>query len=109
MRYSHQQVEPIFSAALARSDADEQRRFLDEACGGDPMLREQIETLLRNYDEGEDLLEEPAVTWMPPDDDSWGANPQTPESVANPSSPMVGMKSRIFGDGRQKVFTTFPF
>src|SRR5713226_9396075 len=52
MRPEHwQQVDDLFQAAL---DCGPERRsaFLDEACGGDRPLREEIESLLTAYDKG---------------------------------------------------------
>jgi len=41
----------LFNAALERDDPAERARFLDEACGADSALREQVERLLRAQEE----------------------------------------------------------
>jgi WD40 repeat protein/serine/threonine protein kinase len=38
--------ESLFAAALAKTSAAERRAFLDEACAGDPALRQRVEQLL---------------------------------------------------------------
>ncbi|MCW5551602.1 MAG: serine/threonine protein kinase [Verrucomicrobiae bacterium] len=46
-------LQTLFNEALEREDAAERARFLDEACGTDAALREQVEKLLRaNADAG---------------------------------------------------------
>ena len=43
----------IFSEAVGREDAAERSRFLDQACGNDPLARERVESLLRaHFDAG---------------------------------------------------------
>jgi serine/threonine protein kinase/WD40 repeat protein/Tfp pilus assembly protein PilF len=59
----------IFIAALERQNAAERSAYLAEACAGDPGLREQIESLLRECEELGDFLESPApgvaaVEWV---------------------------------------------
>ena len=39
-------LQSLFHQALALADPDERARFLDEACAGDPVLREEVERLL---------------------------------------------------------------
>ena len=51
-------AEEIFHAALERSPEDRQR-FLDEACGDDAELRQQVEILISNDERAGDFLEEP--------------------------------------------------
>jgi Tol biopolymer transport system component len=54
------QIEGILHSALA---VEQSRRsgFLDEACGGDESLRQDVETLLIHEDEAEGFLEGPAL------------------------------------------------
>jgi len=51
----------IFIAALQKDDAAERRAYLDEACAGQPVLREQVEGLLRLHDNAGSFLEQPAA------------------------------------------------
>src|SRR5262245_5124662 len=46
----------LFHAALSRPSDEERQRFLDEACAGDPPLRERVEILLRAYSEAGGFL-----------------------------------------------------
>jgi len=54
-----QQVKEILDAALSR-EADERARFLQEACGQDPVLRQEVDSLLAAAQLGE-ALERPPV------------------------------------------------
>jgi len=55
-----QQIDRIVAAALELQEA-ERSAYLDEACGGDEVLRRKVETLLVAHQEAEDFLEELAV------------------------------------------------
>src|SRR5215510_2768944 len=57
------QIDGILHSALA---VEQSRRsgFLDEACGGDESLRQDVETLLLHEDEAEGFLEGPALEVM---------------------------------------------
>jgi serine/threonine protein kinase len=49
-------TEQIFAAALEAESPEARRRFLDEACGADQLLRQDVETLLRAHEEAEGFL-----------------------------------------------------
>lgn len=49
----------IFLDALALTDPDERRNFLDQACGVDQELRGQVEDLLVSHDHASSFLEKP--------------------------------------------------
>jgi eukaryotic-like serine/threonine-protein kinase len=51
----------IFIAALQKEDPAQRQASLDEACAGQPELRQQVEHLLRLYDGAASFLEKPAV------------------------------------------------
>jgi serine/threonine protein kinase/tetratricopeptide (TPR) repeat protein len=51
----------IFIAALQQDDPAERRAYLDEACAGQPGLREQVEGLLRLHENAGSFLEQPAA------------------------------------------------
>jgi len=53
-------AEEIFHAALERSPEDRQP-FLDEACGDDAELRQQVEILISKEERAGDFLEEPLL------------------------------------------------
>ncbi|MBI3684287.1 MAG: serine/threonine-protein kinase [Acidobacteria bacterium] len=55
-----QQVERIYQAALERDPAS-RSAFLEEACGGDAGMRQDVESLLLWDEQGETFLEEPAL------------------------------------------------
>lgn len=57
----------IFQSAVDITDAVERRAFLDEACGDDRALREQVEQLLRSHDDASRFLETPAAQQLAPD------------------------------------------
>jgi len=54
------EVERIFQAAVD-CEASERSTFLDRACGGDPDLRHEVESLLDAHDSGDRLLESSAL------------------------------------------------
>src|SRR3954466_3848125 len=56
--------ETLFAAALEKRSPTERSAFLDEACAGDPALRQRVEALLRTHEKVGDFLERPAVEQM---------------------------------------------
>jgi hypothetical protein len=58
-----QQIETVFHAALA-CDAGDRAAYLNEACGADDALREEIESLLVHQGEARNFLETP-VSYAP--------------------------------------------
>jgi len=66
--------ERLFNAAVELTDPAQRAAFLDAACGGDPILRAEIEDLLRHDNAAGDFLSAPAVA---PDATS-GADPTEP-------------------------------
>src|SRR4051812_26563508 len=53
--------ETIFAEALERSTPGERAAYLDEACAGDAVLRQRVETLLESHEAGGDFLGKPAI------------------------------------------------
>src|SRR5258707_13963219 len=51
----------IFVAALQKAAPGERAAFLDEACGGNVGLRQQVDTLLREHEQLGSFLEAPAA------------------------------------------------
>jgi serine/threonine protein kinase/Flp pilus assembly protein TadD len=51
----------IFIAALQKDDPAERQAYLGEACAGQPVLREQVEGLLRLHENAGSFLEQPAA------------------------------------------------
>jgi WD40 repeat protein/serine/threonine protein kinase len=51
--------ESIFAAALAEKTPSKRASFLDQACGGDALLRSRVEALLRAHDNPDSFLEAP--------------------------------------------------
>ena len=51
----------IFIAALQKDDPAQRQAYLDEACAGQPVLREQVEGLLRLHENAGSFLEQPAA------------------------------------------------
>ncbi len=76
-----QQVKEIFNAALDRS-VDQRETFLDEACGGDLSLRQQLERLINSHEQAGDFIEAPAAASQ----DSL----LTDEAVTLQPDPMIG-------------------
>jgi serine/threonine protein kinase len=55
-----QQIEQLYYAAVER-DAAERAAFLDEACGGDEALRQEVESLLASHEQAGEFLASPAL------------------------------------------------
>ena len=51
----------IFMEALDRDTPTERAAYLDEACAGDPALRERVEALLRSHEAAGDFPGKQAV------------------------------------------------
>ena len=52
----------VFANALKLATPEERAAYLDEACGGDPKLRADVEALLRAHAGDPDFLERPAAS-----------------------------------------------
>jgi serine/threonine-protein kinase len=61
-----QQVKEVLDAALSR-EGDERARFLEEACGHDPVLRQEVDSLLASAHLGEALERPPVDISLPPE------------------------------------------
>src|SRR5262245_29231519 len=71
----------IFIAALQREDPAERRAYLDEACAGQPGLRQQVEKLLRLYEGAGSFLEKPAA------ESTTGADPDAADRAPSHEAP----------------------
>ena len=60
-------VENLFHAALKHAPED-RRAFLDQACGGDPEMRREVETLLSKAERAGTFLETPALETLAAED-----------------------------------------
>ena len=58
--------ETIFAVALEKRDPADRAAYLDEACGGDPGLRQRVEAMLRSHAKLGNFLERPAVEQVAP-------------------------------------------
>jgi eukaryotic-like serine/threonine-protein kinase len=56
----YQQVKELFQSALER-EGSQWKRFLDEACAGDPSLREEVESLLTSHEQAPSFIESSAL------------------------------------------------
>jgi len=68
----------VFSQALDLTDPSARQNFLDQACGGQPELRQRIEDLIRNAAQASQFLENPPSAIGP--------------TVDQPSSEAIGTK-----------------
>jgi len=57
----YQQIDRIFQAALAL-DPQRRRAYLEEACGADQKLRDEVKSLITSDEEGLSFIDEPAFT-----------------------------------------------
>src|SRR2546425_4034626 len=78
----------IFIAALQKEDPAERRAYLDEACVGQPELRQQVEHLLRLHEGAGSFLEKPAAeapaTGPLPDAAEAASSGEAPGAVIGP-------------------------
>jgi eukaryotic-like serine/threonine-protein kinase len=80
--------ETLFAAALEKQDPAERRAFLDQACAGNPALRQQVEELLQSNDKAGGFLNVPAAQLAadavaPEHDLTEGAVSQTPQPASD--------------------------
>ena len=93
----------IFVATLEKAP-HEQVAFLDEACGGDELLRERVERLLKAHDDAGSFLEKPPRSMVEPHQGAEAAVAATLPSgpaaaqagAGQPAGP--GARVRYFGD-----------
>ena len=52
-------AETIFGNAIEIVSAAERQAYLDEACDGDPILRQEVEKLVQDYFRAGKFLEQP--------------------------------------------------
>ncbi len=81
----------IFIVALQKDDPAERRAYLDEACAGQPALREQVEGLLRLHANAGSFLEQPAAAEGATGDVAPGER----IDATNPPRPTEGPGTRI--------------
>ena len=86
-----QRVESIFAAVLEKSSAQERSALLDEACAGDPLLRQRVEALLKAHQEAHSFLRSPIPIVAP-------QAPTLDAEEAISTSPPPGSMVRYFGD-----------
>src|SRR6516165_5722293 len=60
MMSENKEARDVFLAVLALTSAEEQNRYLDQACRDKPELRQRVEILLREHQRAGSFLEEPA-------------------------------------------------
>jgi hypothetical protein len=58
-------VKSIFGQAMSISSPAEQAAFLDEACGGDPLLRAEVEALLQAHQDIGSFLKDRSAAPLP--------------------------------------------
>ena len=54
----------IFLAAIEIADLQERAAYLEQACGGDPALRKQVDSLLAAHERSGQFLDVPALRQM---------------------------------------------
>ena len=86
-----QRVESLFAAALEKSSAAERSALLEEACAGDPALRQRVEVLLQAHQEASSFLRSPIPIVAP-------QAPTLDAEEATSTSPPTGSMVRYFGD-----------
>ena len=90
----------IFIAALQKADPGERQAYLDEACAGQPVLREQVEGLLRLHANAGSFLEQPAAAVgatsaeVAPGRWQWCRRPAHGRYSDGPSAPTLAVRPR---------------
>jgi WD40 repeat protein/serine/threonine protein kinase len=72
----------IFIAALQKEDPAQRQAFLDEACAGQPELRQQVEDLLRLHEGAGSFLDKPVAASA-----ATGAFPEAAEQASSGEAP----------------------
>jgi formylglycine-generating enzyme required for sulfatase activity len=68
----------IFLAALEKDDPAQRKAYLDEACAGDPALRERVELLLQSHEQAGSFLGRPALEQVAADAAARAARAEKP-------------------------------
>lgn len=58
------EVEPVYSEAVAKADEAQRAAYLESACAGNPGLRARVEALLKAHHRADKFLETPPPSWM---------------------------------------------
>src|SRR4051794_14694856 len=85
MAIDPKRVKEIFLAAAERSDEAARAAYVDQACGGDALLRARVEALLRSHDPEGSFLGTPAAVVPAPDHAATGASPAPDHAAARTS------------------------
>lgn len=94
------QVENLFHGAMERSIAD-RKAFLDDACAGDGRLRDEVEQLVRSFEESGDFIEKPVLV----DPASGAANPaQSTHEIIGRRIGSYDVLSQIGAGGMGEVY-----
>src|SRR5438132_11003457 len=62
MHAAQPEAKSIFGKVLAIETAEERAAYLEQACGGNALLREEVESLLAALENAGDFLRRPAVS-----------------------------------------------
>ena len=62
MSEAKHETRAVFAGALVLTTPEKRARYLDDACRGNPDLRQRVEALLRAHEEAGAFLEEPAAS-----------------------------------------------
>lgn len=92
-----EQAKSIFLAAIERTDGDQQRAFLDEACGDDDELRQRVEELIAGHGDADFLAGQHVgvdVTIDQPSDVDVSI-PDSNQTATEPGRPIEGPGSTI--------------
>jgi eukaryotic-like serine/threonine-protein kinase len=85
MRPAAHLVESILAAAVEIGSEADRRRYVEEACAGDPALRRRVEELIENHFRAGSFLESPAVSWPATTDEMASAEAgRPPDTVIGP-------------------------
>ena len=61
----------IFLAVMEKDGPTERAAYLDQACGADASLRQQVEALLRSHERAADFMEMPVVEQLAATAEGW--------------------------------------
>src|SRR5262245_54330804 len=71
----------IFLAVLEKASTGDRSTLLDEACAGDPILRQRVDELFEAHDQADALLDQPALQGLAAAYDRTDRNAQPNEAV----------------------------
>src|SRR5690348_663469 len=105
MLHDLHRAESVFSAALALP-ADQRDAYLEQACGGDPTLRQHVEGLLQTHEQAGDVLPRAVPATSGPDSQNVPRSQGIPrlERLLSCAAVPLGQRLKAFDEATGRAF-----